>query len=191
MVPHGPSVPLAILLTPRAYYRRPGPSAPFYIVLYVLFVSLLIGCAASVAATNRITLPLAFSLSLAWMFVPLTQVLIAAIVVASARAPRIGGLRAVALLLRGHAPWSLFLLLAAGIVALGGYPAYRVMTFAAIVPVLLTLRVVHAFAREVLDDGARGAVVRALAHQALTWLVAAVYLDKAVGLLPRIQGWLS
>lgn len=96
-----------------------------------------------------------------------------------------------ALLLRGHAPWSLFLIAAGGVVALGGYPAYRVMTFAAIVPVLLTLRIVHAFAREVLGDGPRGAVVRALAHQAATWLVAAVYLDKAVGLLPRIQGWLS
>jgi hypothetical protein len=144
-----------------------------------------------VASTNRITLPLAFGLALSWMFVPLTQVVIAALVVASARAPRIGRARALALLLRGHAPWSLFLIGAAGTVAIGGYPAYQVMTFAAIVPLLLTLRIVHAFSREVLGDGVRGAVVRTIAHQALTWLVAAVYLDKAVGLLPRIQGWLS
>lgn len=191
MVPSVPSVPLRLLLAPRAFYRRPEPSPPFYIVLYVLFVSLLIGCAASVAATNRITLPLALGLALSWMFVPLTQVLVAALIVATARAPRIGGNRAVALLLRGHAPWSLFLILAAGIVAVGGYPAYRVMTIAAIVPLLLTLRIVHAFAREVLGDGARGAMVRAAVHQALTWLVAAVYLDKAVGLTPRILGWLS
>lgn len=191
MVPRVPSVPLTILLTPRAYYRRPDPPAPVYIIAYVLLASLLIGCAASVASTNRITLSLAVGLSLSWMFVPLTQVLIAAVIVATARAPRMGGLRAVALLLRGHAPWSLFLLLAAGIVALGGYPAYRVMTVVAIVPMLLTLRIVHAFSREVLDAGARGAVVRAVAHQGLTWLVAAVYLDKAVGLTPRVQGWLS
>jgi hypothetical protein len=189
--PRVPSVPLRLLLAPRTYYRRPDPPRPFYIVSYVLFTSLLIGCAASVASTNRITLPLALGLAVSWMFVPLTQVLIAAIVVATARAPRIGGTRAIALLLRGHAPWSLFLVGASAIVAIGGYPAYRVMTFAAIVPLLLTLRIVHAFAREVLDDGARGAVARALAHQALTWFVAAVYLDKAVGLVPRIQGWLS
>ncbi len=152
---------------------------------------MLIGCAASVAATNRITPGLALGLAASWMFVPLTQVLIATLIVATARAPRIRGTRAVALLLRGHAPWSLFLIVSAGIVSVGGYPAYRVMTAAAIVPLLLTLRIVHAFAREVLDDGARGAVVRALVHQALTWVVAAAYLDKAVGLVPRIQGWLS
>lgn len=183
-------VPLRILLSPRAYYRRPEPPSPIYIVAYVLFVSLLVGCAASVASTNRITLSLALVLSVSGMFVPVTQVLVAFVIVASARAPRIGGMRAVALLLRGHAPWSLFLIGASGIVALGGYPAYKVMTFAAIVPLLLTLRIVYAFSREVLDDGARGAVVRTLAHQALTWLMAAVYLEKAVGLLPRIQGWL-
>lgn len=125
------------------------------------------------------------------MFVPLTQVLVAALVVATARAPRVGGNRAVALLLRGHAPWSLFLIVAAAIVAVGGYPAYRVMTVAAVVPLLLTIRIVHAFSREVLGDGARVAMFRALAHQALTWFVAAVYLDKAVGLTPRILAWLS
>lgn len=125
------------------------------------------------------------------MFVPVTQVAIAAIVVAAARAPRIGGVRAVALLLRGHAPWSLFLIGAAGVVALGGYPAYRVMTFAAIVPLLLTVRIVHAFAREVLGDGPRAAILRTLFHQGVTWLIAAAYLNNAVGLLPRIQGWLS
>lgn len=191
MVPQVPSVPLRILFSPGACYRHPDPPGPFYIVSYVLFTSLLIGCAASVASTNRITLSLAVGLSLSWMFVPVTQVLVALLLVATARAPRVGGLPAVALLLRGHAPWSLFLLVSAGVVALGGYPAYRVMTFAAIVPLLLTLRVVHAFSREVLGDGARMAVARALAHQALTWLIAAVYLDKAVGLLPRIQGWLT
>lgn len=191
MVPPAASSALRILFSPRTYYARPDTTPASYILLYVLFASLLIGCAASVASTNRITLPLALGLSAGWMFVPLTQVLVALVIVAAARAPRIGGLRAVALLLRGHAAWSLFLIAASGVVALGGYPAYRVMTFAAIVPLLLTLRIVYGFSREVLDDGARGAMARALAHQALTWAVAALYLEKAVGLLPRIQGWLS
>ena len=159
-------------------------------------MSVLIACAASVASTGRVTVPMLVSLTLGWMFVPLTQVLIGAALVASARSPRDGGNGALALLLRGHAPWSLFLLAASGAIAAAavsgrGYDVYRVATFAAIVPLLLTLRVVHAFSMEVLRTTARGALVRALAHQGLTYLVAAAYLDRAVSLVPRIQGWLS
>jgi hypothetical protein len=43
----------------------------------------------------------------------------------------------------------------------------------------------------VLHTSPRGAIARTLAHQALTWLVALLYLEKAVGLVPRIHGWLS
>lgn len=157
---------------------------------------MLIAAAAGTAATGRITLSMLLSLTLGWMFVPLTQVLIGAALVASARAPRDGGNGALALLLRGHAPWSLYLLAASVAIAASavfghGYDAYRIMTFAAIVPLLLTLRIVHAFSVEVLRTSARGALLRALAHQGVTWLVAAAYLDRAVSLLPRIQGWLS
>ena len=162
----------------------------------MLFVSVLIACTASVASTGRVTLPMIASLTIGWMFVPLTQVLIGAALVATARSPRDGGKGALALLLRGHAPWSLFLIAASGAIAAAavfgrGYPVYRIATFGAIVPLLLTLRIVHAFSIEVLRTSARGAVVRAVAHQGLTYLVAAAYLDRAVSLVPRIQGWLS
>ena len=157
---------------------------------------MLIACAGSVASTGRVTMSLVASLTVSWMFVPLTQLLIGAALVATAPAPRGRGNGALTLLLRGHAPWSLFLLAASGAIAAAavfgrGYEAYRVMTFAAIVPLLLTLRIVHAFSLEVLQASPRGAIARAAGHQGLTWLVAAAYLDRAVSLVPRIQGWLS
>ena len=157
---------------------------------------MLIACAGSAASTGRVTMSLVASLTISWMFVPLTQVLIGAALVATARAPRHRGHAALVLLLRGHAPWSLFLLVASAAIAAAavferGYDVYRVMTFAAIIPLLLTLRIVHAFSVEVLQASRRGAIARALGHQGLTWLVAAVYLDRAVSLVPRIQGWLS
>jgi hypothetical protein len=157
---------------------------------------MLIACAASAASTGRVTMSLVASLTLSWMFVPLTQVLIGALLVAAAPAPRHRGGAALALLLRGHAPWSLFLLAASGAIAAAaifgrGYDAYRVAVYVGIVPILLTLRIVHAFAIEVLGATPRRAAALALGHQALTWFVAALYLDRAVSLVPRIQGWLS
>ncbi|MEX2270918.1 MAG: hypothetical protein WD690_05580 [Vicinamibacterales bacterium] len=152
---------------------------------------MLIGVAASVSATGRVTLALVASLAVSWMFVPLLHVLIAAALVASAPAGRVTSNRAIALVLMGHAPWSLWVLLSSVMAASFGFAAWRPMLFVALVPIALTFRIVHAFCLEVLQTSARGAVMRTLVHQALTWLVAAVYLEKAVGLVPRIYGWLS
>jgi hypothetical protein len=151
----------------------------------------LIAGAASVSATGRVTVSLLASLAISWMFVPLLHVLIAAALVASARAPRLGGNRAVALLLMGHAPWSIWVLGAGVLCAAWGYPGYRVAMWLALVPLVLTVRILHAFCLEVLGASPRGAVVRTIAHQAITWSIAAVYLEKAVSLIPRVQGWLS
>lgn len=179
------------MIAPRAVYARAEVAAAFYIPGYVLLFSVLIGAAASVAATGRITAGLLASLALSWIFVPVLHVVIAAGLVASSAGARGRRTRAVALLLMGHAPWSLWMLCAAAMVAAGGYGLYHAALWLALAPIALTVRTLHAFCLEVLGTSRRGALLRTLAHQAVTWLFAAVYLDRAVSLVPRIQGWLS
>ena len=179
------------MLAPRAVYARGEAVSASYIAYYVLFVSILTGAAMSVAATGRVTAGLLASLSLSWMFVPLLHVVTAAGLAASSPAPRARRTRAIALLLTGHAPWSLWVLGAGALSAVCGYPGYRVALVLAVVPFVLTIRIVHAFCLDVLQTSPRGALIRTLTHQTVTWLVAAVYLDRAVSLVPRIQGWLS
>ena len=185
------------MLAPRAAYlsavaTAKADAAPrAYILRYVLFLSLLIAAAAAFSSTGRITVSQLISLSVSWMFVPVLHVLIAAALVASARPPHAGRYRAIALLLRGHAPWSLWLVAGSAAAAIFGYYAWHPMLFAALLPIALTFRIVHAFCLEVLKTSARGAAIRTLAHQAVTWLIAVIYLENAVGLVPRIYGWLS
>lgn len=179
------------MVAPRAVYAQAPPGRTSYIAGYIIFISLLVAGAASVSATGRVTLSMLLSLGVSWMFLPLLHVLVAALLVTSAPRSATGGTRAVALLLMGHAPWSLWLLAGAAATSVFGYYAWHPMLALALVPIALTLRIVHAFCLEVLRTSARGAIVRALAHQAVTWLFAVFYVEKAVGLLPRIYGWLS
>ena len=185
-----PSDELQIVLRPREAYARLDAS-PRYVLFYILFMSLLMAACASVSATGRVTLPLLASLAAVWMFVPLLHVLLVWLLVLSAPAPRVSGMRAMSLLLMGHAPWSLWLIAAALMTTGGGYALYHEALLLALVPMALTSRLVHAFCLEVLGSSARGALARTLAHQTATWGVAAIYLDRAVGLLPQVQGLFS
>ena len=179
------------MLAPRAAYARGEAATSSYILSYVLFLSLLIAAAASVAATGRITAGLLLSLSASWMFVPLLHIVIGAGLVTSSATARVPRACAIAWLLRGHAPWSLWMLCAAVMIGIGGYRFYSVALWLALIPIALTIRIVHAFCLEILQTSRRGAVIRTLGHQAATWLVAAVYLDRAVSLVPRVIQWLS
>jgi len=173
------------MLAPRAAFSSSGATAVTaprrYVLFYIVLLSVVTGCAAAYSATGRITLSLAASLAATWMFLPVLHVLLARALMR----------RRVGLFLMGHAPWSLWMLAAAAMTGSVGYAAYWWMLLLAIVPIALTLRIVHAFSIEVLQLGPRAALGRTLAHQAATWLVAAVYLDRAVSLMPRIQSVLS
>lgn len=173
------------MLAPRAAFSASAATAAKaprrYVLFYIVLVSVLTGCAAAYSATGRVTLSLAASLTATWMFLPILHVLLARAVMR----------RRVGLFLMGHAPWSLWIIAAAAMTGSFGYAAYWWMLLLAIVPIALTLRIVYAFCLEVLGLAPRAALGRTIAHQAATWLVAAVYLDRAVGLVPRIQGLLS
>ena len=162
-----------------------------YILSYIAVGSLLIGACASYSATQRITLSLLLSLSLSWMFVPVLHVITAATLVMAARAPRTDRPRAIATLLRRHAPWSMWLVTAALLTGTFGWDAYTPALWLALIPILLTLRIVYRFVVDVIGARGRRAVALTMAHQTATWLAAAIYLDRAVSLVPRIIGWLS
>ena len=94
-------------------------------------------------------------------------------------------------LLAANAPWAIWMIVASAATGTFGFAAYGVMVALALVPIALTLRIVYTFCRDVLGDAPRAAVKRTALHQGITWLVAAIYLDRAVSLWPRIVGWLS
>jgi hypothetical protein len=179
------------MLRPRRAYARLGDPSSSYILVYVLFFSVLIAVASSITSVNRVTVPLTLVLAAGWLFVPLVHVLIGAAMVASAPAGRARGNRALALLLMGHAPWSLWLIVSAALVAWGGYPAYRFSLLLAFVPLVLTWRILYVFCRDVLGVSHRGACSRVAVHQAVVWSLGVFYVEKAVGLVPRISGWLQ
>lgn len=184
------SAELEIARAPRPAYARLTAPPATYLFHYLILASLIIGAAAAISATGALTLELLVSLSLTWMFFPLAHVLIALAVTGGAAGRRTSRARAAAWLLQGHVPWSIWLLVSALMLALGGYAAYRPVLWLAIVPFVLTARILYAFGREVLALDARQAAWRVVAHQTLTWLAAAVYIDKAVGLMPRLMAWL-
>lgn len=167
------------MLAPRAAFAGPVRAPRAYVLFYVLFLSLLTGACAAYSATGRITASQVLSLSITWAFLPLLHVLIARIVMG----------KRVALFLTGHAPWSLWLIAAAAMTGTFGYAAYWWMLLLTVVPGILTLRIVFAFCVDVLGLARRAAIARTLVHQTITWAIALIYLDRAVSLIPRIQGF--
>lgn len=155
--------------------------ARFSSLRYIVFISLLIGACASFSATGRITGTLMASLALAWCWVPVLHVVVAR-AVAGRRAD---------ILLSAHAPWSIWLIAASAGAGLFGFAAYGWMVWLALLPIAITARIVYVFCRDVLNLPPRPALRRTLLHQGITWFAAAIYLDRAVSLWPRILGmWL-
>ena len=92
-----------------------------------------------------------------------------------------------------HWPWSLWILTAAALVAL--VPATRpfavwiLLTMA--VPLIVTVRLLFRYCREVLYLPAPLALRRVALHQAATGTFALAYVNFAVALWPRVLGWLG
>ena len=61
----------------------------------------------------------------------------------------------------------------------------------ALVPIVLTPRMIAAFFREVLELDPRHAMGRTVAHQAITWTLFLVLAGSAVALWPRIVAWIA
>jgi hypothetical protein len=172
---------VALIFRPRAAYRQLRPIAAAYIPAYVLWFAMVIAVAIGSSATGRLHLGLVASLAFVWVFVPVIHVVTALALVATSprRSSALG--TAVALLLMGHGPWSLALLIL-GALGAAGLGHWFALTFAVVaIALVLTVRIVHAFCLEVLGASVAGAWFRTIAHQAITTAIAVLYVDWAVG----------
>ena len=180
------------MLHPTAAYRSLAENYPPLGAAGALrrpaFVVLVIACAIAIAATGRVTAPLVISLGFTWGWTVLWQVLVAAVITRSATVPLTFAQR-IDLFFAGHAPWSLWLLLmAAWSRLLPQFTDLYAILVTVIVPGAWTLVIVRGFCGGALGLPRREATVRAIAHQALIWGVAFVYVAWAVALWPRFVG---
>ncbi len=176
------------MLDPTAAYRRlsSAPTDPAPAIWRILLVACTLGAAVPALAAGVITPGLFVGSAICWAFVPALQWLIAVALVRSVKVrPR---RRALALLFLGHAPWSLWVLAAGAFGLVVPFIDSTTLAVTAIVPLVLTLRILDAFCREVLQLPRAAARRRLLAHQAVTWGVVFVYVQAASQFLPRVIG---
>ena len=148
-----------------------------------------IGVLVSIATTGRLTLELAATLAAAWSFAVAIQIAAAVALIASSPRRQVSRPRAFELLFLGHLPWSLWLLAAtASALALDKVPLTP-LAATMVAPILWTMVIVAAMCREVLGIARRGALVRAIGHQAIVWGLALQVAALAAGSWGRlIQG---
>lgn len=154
-------------------------------------VALVIGTSVAAAATERVTISLVVTSTVAWAFVPVLQLLTGLWLVRAATPGR--RLDALERYFATHWAWSLWILAVHAMFLV--WPASRgsvlLLLPTAIVPAALTVRALGRLCR----DGfgmPPGAARRAVAgHQALTWLLVAAYVAWASAYVPRVVGILS
>ncbi len=147
-------------------------------------VLIVIGVSMALSTTRHVTPALVLSTTVLWSVVVIAQAAIAWAVIP--RTPRVGSPRAFDLFFASHAPWSLWILFyAAWAPSALGRPTMPLL-FAAVPPLVLTPRIVAAFFREVCGMDRRGAAVRTLGQQALSWSLFVVIYGAAVAVWPRI-----
>lgn len=165
--------------TPLTAFRRP------------LLVALVLGAAAAIGATRHVTPALLLSATLCWSFVVALQMGIALLLITGPARRTVGLPRALDLYFAGHAPWSLWMLAAA---AWGPSPIGRPtlpIAIAAVVPFVLTPRILSAYFREVLELDPRHAIGRTVAQQVMTWATFVILFGTAIQLVPRVLEWFA
>jgi len=144
-------------------------------------VIVLIGTAVSTAATGRVSLGLVSSTALAWSFAVALQIAVGASVIASSRARRVGMPRAVDLWFTGHLPWSLWLLVVAGVTRMLPSFSLEGILLTMIVPMAWTAAIASAFCHIVLGTTRRAARLRAAAHQLVTLVLVLSFVAWSAG----------
>jgi hypothetical protein len=185
---------LRLMLSPGETYallaRAPGRGTLLTAVRRPLIVAVVIGVSEAMAATGHVTPALVLSTILCWSFVVVLQAAIGFGLIAGAARRTVGIARAVDLYFAGHAPWSLWVLaVAAWAPSPLGFSTTSLLV-SALVPLFLTVRIVSAFFREVLEMDPREAFARTVAQQAMTWGSFVILFGTAVALIPRVLEWL-
>src|SRR3954454_8458493 len=146
---------LRLIVAPRETYAAlaavPARVSALAALRRPALVALVIGVAVAMTATGRATPALVLSTTLTWSYIVLLQLAVALPLIAPAARRARGVAPALDLFFAGHAPWSLFTLLAGALLPLPlGLETTRALLLVAVVPLLLTGRIVAAFFSEVL-----------------------------------------
>jgi hypothetical protein len=186
---------LRLLLSPRETYARlarvPPSIGPLGALRRPLVAAIALGVSVAIAGTGHVTPLLVLSATVCWSFAIAIQAAIAIALIAGPARRTVGLPRAFDLFFASHVPWSLWFLAAA---AWAPHPLDRPMTpllVAAVVPIVLTPRMIAAFFREVLEMDPRDARARTAVHQAVTWLAFITLSGWAIALPPRVVEWLG
>jgi hypothetical protein len=181
-----------VALAPAAGYRRlleNNTPVPWWRALErPAVVLLIVGVVVPVMALQRVTIGVVATAALSWSFVLAIQSLTGAAVIASVPARSIDATRALDLWFAGHLPFSLWLLVTAGWVAMSASMSMEVLVLSAVVPSVWTAIIVSAFCRTVLGTTRNGGRWRAAGHSMATWGVGLSYIAWAVGGWFRLLG---
>src|SRR3989442_7272386 len=146
---------LRLMISPGETYallaRAPGRGTLLTALRRPLLVAVVIGVSEAMAATGHVTLVLVASTILCWSFVVVLQAVIGLWLFAGTARRTVGIARALDLYFAGHAPWSLWMLTAAAWAPTALGRSLTPLLIAALVPFVLTARIVSAFFREVLE----------------------------------------
>jgi len=185
----GVSPELQLIVSPRDTYARLARTRSRGGVLVALrrpaLAAVVIGAAIALGATGHVTPRLLLSTTLCWAFAVVLQIAIAVALIAGPSRRTVGLSRALDLFFASHAPWSLWLLAAAAYSpSVLGRPLMPLL-LSAVVPLALTVRMIAAYFREVLELDPRHAHVRTAVQQAATWGIPLVLYGTAVAFWPR------
>lgn len=157
------------------------------VIGYMALTALVMGTAAAVLGTGRVTVPLVLSTTLVWSWVPVVQ-LLTGLVLVQGRGPA----RRVALThyFATGRYWLIWVLCIAVILLLLPDPHlwvwldYLLLTF--LLPATLTARALRRMRRELFGDSPAAARWSVAAHQVITYSIVVLYIAWAVALWPRL-----
>lgn len=161
-----------------------GNTVEVHLLARMALTPVVIGTAASVMGTGRVTMSLVASTALCWSFVPVLQLLTGLLLVRGAAAKG----SALARYFATDRYWSSWMLALAAVVLLmpnpGGVVLYLLGT--AVVPLLLTARALVWLRRDLSGDSRAAARTIVVLHQTITILLILAYAMWAGALWPRI-----
>jgi len=181
------------MCAPAFEYQRRVAEAPTgrwpRALLTPLLVALILGISTSIAGVGRVTVSLVLSSALCWSFVVMLQLATGLALIASAPSRRVDLPRAIELLFDGHGPWSIWLALLGFLHTIAA--SQSTMVLSTVGPFVWTAAILRAYTREVLGVPRGGALVRTLAHQALSAVLIIGYVELTTRLSLRIIGFLE
>jgi hypothetical protein len=170
------SIDVQVALAPDSTYRALVADdervAAWRMLRRPLVVLIVIATVVPIMAVQRITLALLAASMVSFSFVAAIQLAVGAAVVASAGSRQVSFPRAIDLWFAGHVPYSLTLLIAAGVFASLPYGSLEGLIVPAVIPAAWTAVIVAAFCRQVLGTSRAGARWRAAAHFLVIWVIA-------------------